>query len=97
MDPKPGALDIQALRSALAKNEGATLAVRDVADELGIVQAVLSKAMTGVEPLSSDAISAVARTSLLQARLVVVTVAFCSCQSTLEADLTQLLRAGRTT
>ena len=71
-NPPLGALDIPTLRVALEKSESARVAIEEISDELGMVHIVLSKEIAGAVALGSDGNSALARTAVLEQKLVEV-------------------------
>lgn len=64
--PTPETAMIDGLAEALAKNAEATDAVQEVADELSVVHAVLTKEVKNV---AGDAATAVERTAVLEQKL----------------------------
>ena len=66
--PKPPSADVHGLAEALAKNEDATNAVQAVADELGVVHAVLTQEVAKIVG-EGDAAEAVERTAALEKKL----------------------------
>ncbi|MET0210317.1 MAG: hypothetical protein ABW220_14830 [Burkholderiaceae bacterium] len=66
--PDPAQAKPHGLAEALAKNEEATEAVQEVADELGVVHAVLTQEVVKIAG-EGDAANAVERTAALEKKL----------------------------